>query len=767
MESKQGKIERIIFNNAENGYTVALFETEDEQFTITGSFHEPNPGVQYRLTGEFRTHRKYGEQFAVSSYEEVVPDDSEGIRAFLASGAIRGIGPKLAGLIVDRFGDETLEVIENEPERLLKVKGIGPKSLEVIIESYRSTREFTRVSFELRELGIEMAQAVRIYKLYGAESLQVVRDNPYSLVEDIYGISFRRADAIAMKIGFEPDSEFRIQSGIGYVLQEWAVNGSTFMPKSLLVEKTIQLLDVTGDLVEDNLLAMTFQGRIQADVVNEVPVVYLYGYYLAEQRVAFHLRQLQEAFIPAPAAEIDHLIADAEAASYGIRLADEQRKAIRTALQNNICIITGGPGTGKTTIINTLVRILGRLDQTVALAAPTGRAAKRITETSGVPAQTIHRLLEYVFSEDEQEMEFGRNEENPLEENVVIIDEASMVDLMLMDGLLTALKPGTRLIIVGDADQLPSVGAGNVLRDMIRSEYIPTVRLREIFRQAEESLIVVNAHRINSGEYPTANARDRDFFIMRKPDEESILQTITELFGGRLERYYDFIHSGYDIQVLTPTKKGLLGTVNLNKVLQEVLNPPGLDPQGRQKREKHAGGRVFREGDKVMQIRNNYGMEWKRFSAGPEESGGPGRRGIPLGVAVTSEFQSGQGVFNGDMGVIERIDNEYDRISVRFDDRVAIYESDELAELELAYAVTVHKSQGSEFPAIIMPMTWFPPMLMTRNLLYTGVTRGKQLVVIVGSEERLRNMVDNNRSDERFTGLEHRLREIDYGIDLL
>lgn len=740
MEEKQGKIEKIIYNNESNGYTVAVFETDSEQFTITGTFHEIKQGVAYKLHGDFKVHKRYGEQFNVVSYEETMPDDSEGIRVFLGSGAIRGIGPKTANAIVDMFGDSTLDIIENEPDRLLNVKGIGQKTLEMIVESYMSKREFTKISFELREMGVEMSQAVSIYKLYGSASVQVVKDNPYSLVEDVYGISFKRADLIASKLGIPADSEYRIQSGISYVLTEFAASGSTYMPKNLLVENTVKLLDVASEQIEDNLVQLTFEGRLQTDTIDDIPVIYLYGYFLAEQSVAWHLRMIKEAGIARIPADIDNLInLVIERGNRTVNLSEEQKSAVKLALENNISIITGGPGTGKTTIINTIVRILEELDMKVALAAPTGRAAKRITETSGVPAMTIHRMLEYVYSEDEHEMEFNRNEENPLEEEVIIVDEASMIDLLLMDGLLKAIKPGTRLIIVGDADQLPSVGAGNILRDMINSEYIPTARLKEIFRQAGESLIVVNAHMINKGEYPYFNEKDKDFFMMHRQSEDDILATIKELFAGRLENYYEFIKSGYDIQVLTPTKKGTLGTVNMNNVLQEVLNPPSED-----KREKKNGGRILREGDKVMQIRNNYMMEWKQ----------------------DGDFKTGRGIFNGDMGIIERIDNDFGRVAVRYDDKLVVYETEELVELELAYAITVHKSQGSEFPAVIMPMSWFPPMLMTRNLLYTAVTRGKQLVVIVGFEDRVKGMVDNNRIDGRYTGLADRLRQIDFGNTL-
>ncbi len=734
---KFGKLEHIIFHNDENGYTVAIFETEEEQFTVTGSFHHPNPALQYRIIGNFKVHKKYGEQFNVESYEEMMPEGTDGIRDFLAAGTIKGIGPKMAETIVEKFGQSTMEVMENSPEKLLEIKGIGVKRLAVIVKSFGETIEFTRVSFALQEMGISTGQSVRIYKAYGNDAVTVIKENPYCLVEDIYGMTFRRADEIAMKLGFEPDCQFRLESGVAYVLSQFAMSGSTFMPKSELVDATVHLLDVRIEQVEDCLIQMVFQGSIQTDTVEDRQVIYLYGYYLAEQSVAWHLSQLMEAHVEALPVDLENAISESERRSRnGIHLSNEQRDAVRKALLSNVCIITGGPGTGKTTIINTIVRILMDLDVKTALTAPTGRAAKRMSETSGVTATTIHRLLEYTFLEGSTEMHFGRNEENPLEYKAIVVDEASMVDLMLMDGLLKAIRPGTRLIIVGDVDQLPSVGAGTVLRDMIQSEYIPTVRLTEIFRQAGESLIVVNAHRIQQGEYPSYNEHNKDFFLMNRDSDQSILSTMEELFRGRLQNYYDFIHDGFDIQVITPTKKGLLGTVNLNQVLQEVLNPP--EPG---KREKKYMSKVFRTGDKVMQIRNDYQTEWKSTDGDTE----------------------GRGVFNGDMGRITGISEETGRISVAFDDKQVIYEEDNLQDLELAYAITVHKSQGSEFPVVVMPMTWFPPMLMTRNLLYTAVTRGKSLVVLVGKSDRLNAMVDNNRTEARYTGLQQRLRQMDQG----
>lgn len=666
-----------------------------------------------------------------------MPDDAEGIRIFLASGAIRGIGPNMAGRIVDKFGKESLDIIDEDPDALLCINGLGPKTVDKIVKSYRESREFTKISLGLGEYGVMPSQAVRIYKLYGDKSLEVVRQNPYTLVEDIYGISFSKADEIAGKIGIEQESEFRVQSGIKYALSVFAGNGSTHVPKDVLIESSIRLLDVSGELIEENLVALAFSGQIETDSLDGVPVVYQHFFYRAEQSVTFHIKRIMNGFMPPTAANVDNLINAAEAGER-IRLSGDQRKAIRAALTNKITIITGGPGTGKTTIINLIVKIFKQMGISVALAAPTGRAAKRITETAGVEAMTIHRLLEYVYSEDDNQMEFGRNEDNPLEEDAFIVDEASMIDLMLMDGFLQSLDNDSRLIIVGDADQLPSVGAGNILHDMINSEYVPTIRLEEIFRQAGESHIVVNAHSINNGEYPEFNGKDSDFFFMHRSGEADIRDTIEELVTGRLASYYDFVKDSSDVQVLTPTRKGGLGTASLNELLQSVINPamPARN-------ERKFGSKTLREGDKVMQIRNNYRMEWRQL----------GR-------------QSGRGIFNGDMGVIDTIDTDNAKVIVDFDGKFVTYDNEELDELELAYAVTVHKSQGCEFPAVIIPISGFPPMLATRNLLYTAITRGKKLVILVGSEERMQRMIDNNRIDERYTGLEDRLREIDLGRGL-
>ena len=733
---KDGRISKIIFNNEDNGYTVAVLDTDEGAIRIAGSIADPREGASYRLEGRFGIHPKYGEQFNFASYEELLPEGEDAIYEFLAAGNIKGIGPKTARTIVDTFGEDALKVIEETPEKLIRISGIGPKSLAKISESYAESREFASVSIELRELGIEMADAVRIYKCYGVDSVYIVKDNPYILVEDIRGITFPRADKIAMKLGIEPDSMFRIESGVRYALRQWAVSGSTLMPEEMLVERVSELLDVPRENVRDAVSGLVFNGELEEDSIDEVPVIYLYGYYQAEERTAYNLRRIIDSDTAPIPAIIDNLISDAESSmevgGVSISLSADQLKAVQAALTSNVSIITGGPGTGKTTILRMLVSIFARLGMSVALAAPTGRAAKRMEEATGHQAMTIHRLLEYVYSEDEETLNFGRNEDNPLAQDVIIVDEASMIDILLMDGLLQAVKSGTRVVFTGDADQLPSVGAGNVLRDMIASDCIRTTRLKDIFRQSADSHIVTNSHMINDGEYPDPGGKDSDFFIIQRNNETEILDTIKEMTGGRLSRSFDFINSADDIQVLTPTKRGMLDAPSLNTVLQEIINPGDEDTP-----ELKIGGKTFRPGDKVMQLRNNYNAEWRS----------------------DYDWTEGKGIFNGDMGTVESVDVFDKTMVVRSDDRLITYAGDMFEEVDLAYAVTVHKSQGTEFPAVIIPAWRFPPMLMARNLLYTAVTRGKQLVLIIGDPRCVKYMIDNNRADERYTGLKYRLQK--------
>lgn len=733
LEEKQGTIAEIIFHNSENGYTVAIFETETDAFTAVGNLPAVTAGRSYILQGEFTTHPVYGEQFSIKSFEEVMPSTEDGIREFLASEAMKGIGRKTAAAIVSVFGTDTLRVIEEEPHRLTDVPGIGKKTAERISLAFGKHREFASIVLYLQQFGINAEYAMKLYRVYGSGTIEVVKENPYRLVEDIFGVGFKKADKIADRMGVARDDEFRIKSGVKFTLSYFAGEGNTFLPQDMLCEKAGQLLDLPIELIEEQLIDMAFEGDIYIEKLDGRNAVFLAAYYLAEQNVCKCLSAINDAQLKPVAGGIDSLISRTENAT-GIYLSENQKHAVKTSLQMGVSIITGGPGTGKTTIINTIINILEESGLKTAIAAPTGRAAKRITETSGHYASTIHRLLEYYFSESENMMRFGKTKEDPLDYDAVIVDEASMIDLILMNGLVSAIRPGTRLVIVGDADQLPSVGAGNVLRDMISSEYIYSTKLTEIFRQAKESMIVVNAHRINHGEYPDCNAKGKDFFLLRRSAEKEMLETIKTLCLKRLPDYYSDISPTADIQVLTPVRKGLLGSINLNRELQDVLNPPCAELE-----EKQFGDRIFREGDKVMQIKNNYQMTWKNLE----------------------DFTEGEGVFNGDVGVIHRVDREFNEVTVVYDEvRYVTYNFNQLDELELAYAITVHKSQGSEFPIVIMPVSWFPPVLATRNLLYTGVTRGKRAVVLVGSENKLDAMVDNDRINERFSGLGVRLSRI-------
>ncbi|MDD7717971.1 MAG: ATP-dependent RecD-like DNA helicase [Eubacteriaceae bacterium] len=733
MEEKSGTITEIIFHNEENGYTIGVMETDDEMFTVVGCLPSCVKGSSYRLRGTFKVHPTYGEQFAFTEFEEVLPTGIAGIEGFLASGIIKGIGPKTAAAIVERFGEYTFEIMEEEPEKLALINGIGPKKAALIAENFAAHREFAQVSMYFQEFGISADYSLKLYKVYGIDAMNLVKENPYRLTQEVYGIGFKKADAIAYKMGFDAESPFRIKSGIKYGLTYYASEGSTYVPQQELCEKVGNLLELSSELVYENLVEMAFEGEVNVDTVDGRPVVYLYAYYYAEKRICKNLVNIENSVMKSLTVDVDSMIKMTERET-GIELSNTQRDAVRSAVTRSISVITGGPGTGKTTIINAIINILESSGMKVAISAPTGRAAKRITETSGHPAYTVHRLLEYYYSESDDSMKFGRTEENPLDYDAVIVDEASMLDLLLTQGLTDAIKPGTRLILVGDVDQLPSVGAGNVLRDIIESEYVHTVMLKEIFRQAEESMIVVNAHRINKGERPFINSRDKDFFFMERAKENQIVDLIVELVTGRLAAYYEGTDSVKDIQVLTPVKKGILGSIALNQALQEALNPPSDE-----KAEKKFGERIFRVGDKVMQIKNNYRIGWRK------------RR----------DFSEGEGIFNGDVGFIESIDKEFNTMTVVFDeDRIVTYEFGMLDELELAYAVTVHKSQGSEFPIVVMPISWFPPVLATRNLLYTAVTRGKNVVVLVGSENRMTAMIENNRISLRYSGLKYRLQKI-------
>lgn len=732
MENLKGTITEIVYYNNENGYFVGILENKELQTTVVGYLPAVEKGGTYSLFGMWKEHHNYGEQFAFTEYASAKPETREAIIAYLGSGAIKGIGPKLATNIVEKFGEDTFNILDNEIERLTEMPGIGPKKLESIKTSYEERRAFLSISMYFQDHGIKAAYAMRLYKRYGENTIEIINDNPYRLISEIPGLGFQKVDAIADKLGIDRESDKRISQGILYFMRKFTAEGNTFVPEKYLKEKAAQWLEVPIELIEDNLTGLIISGMLSIEIIEERKGVFLTQYNEAEKRVCKNIFDLIEVSIEETGGNIEAVIKQVESET-GIFLVREQKEAVKTALTENICVITGGPGTGKTTIINTIIRAFKNAGKSVAIAAPTGRAAKRITQTSGEEAFTIHRLLEYYYSELRDEMVFGKNREDKLDYDIVIIDEASMVDLMLMDALLDALEKGTRLIIVGDVDQLPPVGAGSVLKDILESEIVPTVRLKEIFRQAGESLIIVNAHRINKGEYPYYNEKGKDFFLIRKENEKDIVGTVMDLCGSRLPGYKKDCVAIRDIQVLTPGKKGIAGSINLNKELQRLFNPPE-----NQTLEKSFGDRVFREGDKVMQIKNNYRMEWRNINT----------------------FEEGEGIFNGDVGYIKKIDMENNSMGIIFDEQKYVnYEFSDLEQLDLAYAVTVHKSQGSEFPIIVMPIGNIPPMLGTRNLLYTGVTRGKDIVVLVGGEGKVKSMIDNNYVNKKYSGLAYRLRE--------
>ena len=731
MEQKRVKVAEVIYQNKTNGYTVIVAENENEQFKAVGYFPEPVLGREFLLSGSFTVKPQYGEQFDISEYEEIMPTSAEGIEGFLASGLLKGIGKKTAQAIVRKFGTATFDIIENEPGRLTEVDGIGEKKAADLVAAFAEHKEFAEITLYLRQFGISPDYSLKLYKVYGADTIKVVNENPYSIAADVFGINFRKADSIAEKLGVPRDDAERIKCGVLYIMKYYLNDGHTFLPRGLLCEKAAELMELSSEQVGDEVVNMVFEGDLHLENLEGRQAVFLMPYYKAEQNVCKKLILFNQSALKPVNADLDELIGMTEKQS-GVGLSEKQKFAVKSCLTNGVSVITGGPGTGKTTIINSIINILHDAGLSAAIAAPTGRAAKRITETSGHPASTIHRLLEYYYSENEDIMRFGKNEEDPLDFDAVIIDEASMIDILLMNGLVNAIKPGSRLILVGDADQLPSIGAGNVLRDIIAGEMIYSVKLTEIFRQARESLIVVNAHKINKGEYPYCNEKDKDFFLIRINSEKEMLSTIKDLCVNRLPQFFPDCVPMRDIQVLTPVRKGQLGCVSLNAELRNVLNPPSPMLE-----EKKFTERLFRENDKVMQIKNNYQLKWKKLD----------------------DFSEGQGVFNGDIGFIKKIDKEFNEVTVIFDEnKYVTYDFAQLDEIEPAYAITVHKSQGSEFPIVVMPVTWFPPVLATRNLFYTAVTRGKSAVVLVGSENRMNAMVDNNIITERYSGLDVRLR---------
>ncbi|MEA4845816.1 MAG: ATP-dependent RecD-like DNA helicase [Clostridiaceae bacterium] len=732
MDEVQGTICEIVFRNEQNGYTVLDLERDKELFTLIGYFSFLNIGETIRAYGSWVQHPSYGNQFKVETYTTVTPATVNGIEKYLASGLIPGIGPHIAGKMVERFGLDTLDIIQYNPDRLIEVDGIGQKKAAKISEAFQEQKELRDIMIFLEQYGIGAAYAVRIYKTYGANTINEIKENPYKLADDIFGIGFKMADRIAMSMGVSKFSEFRTASGTRYVLNQYHGIGHTFVPQEELVRSAAALLEVDEANVEDTIVRLFIDKKLVVENIGDIRGVYSVPFFKAESGTARRLMQLLYYKIPPMDMDMDSEISAVEK-SEGIELADKQKAAVREALTQGILVITGGPGTGKTTTIKTIISIFEKHGLEVLLAAPTGRAAKRMQEATGRDAKTIHRLLEFGYGDSDEEMFFQKNEESPLECDVIIIDEVSMIDILLANNLLKAIAEGTRVILVGDMDQLPSVGPGNVLRDIIESGVIPVVRLDEIFRQAESSMIVVNAHRINRGEPPVISSKNGDFFLIKQDSQEDIVSTIIELCTSRLPKYTG-LDSYEGIQVLSPMKKGLCGVLNLNQVLQEVLNPP----EGNKAEKRHRDA-VFRAGDKVMQIKNNYRIKWQNISD-PEKEG--------------------EGVFNGDLGIILNIDNEELYMEVVFDkERKVRYDFAMLDELEHAYALTVHKSQGSEFPVLVMPLTFGPPMLMTRNLIYTALTRAKSMVVLVGKERFLHQMINNNHIVARYSGLRRRLGE--------
>lgn len=734
MEILDGLVEAVIFKSEDTGYVVAKITANKEVNTIVGTMPLIKEGQQIEVKGEWIKHKQFGRQFNVEEYKEVLPTSTKEIEKYLSTGIIHGIGPVTAKKIVKAFGEETLNILDNNIEMLKEVEGIGKKKYNIIYQSYLETRELKDIIMFFQKHGVTINKCLKIYKKFGGDAQNIVSENPYILSDEISGIGFLTSDRIAKSLGIEPISDFRIQSGIKYVLNSFSGLGNTYMPKDKLINEAQRVLSVDKELIEVNIYNSVLEGKIKIEKINEIEAVYSLPYYFCELGVTNKIITLSIENFQTINSDITFEISSFERKN-NIVFADSQKEAILGAFENGIEIITGGPGTGKTTIIKCIIEIYENNGMKVLLAAPTGRAAKRMTESTGREAKTIHRLLEMGVSDNENSF-FGRGEGEPLEGDVIIVDEASMIDIMLMNSLLKAIKLGTRLIIVGDADQLPSVGPGNVLRDLIDSEFIKVVRLKDIFRQGKESMIITNAHRINNGELPYLNKKGGDFFFDNRESNEEILETILDLVNRRLPLFNSKWNKIRDFQVLSPTRKGILGVDNLNNELQSILNPPSKD-----KKERKFKDSVFREGDKVMQTKNNYSLKWNRINGYGDNEG--------------------VGIFNGDMGFIESISEENRTVTVVFDDeRRIVYDNLYVEELELAYAITIHKSQGSEFKVIITPAFMGSAFLMNRNILYTGITRAKELVVVVGNQRALKYMVDNTNSMERYSSLKERILDI-------
>ncbi len=727
----QGTVEHIIYCNEDNGYTVMDVGLEDDVITACGILPFIGEGDAMILWGYWTHNPKYGRQFKVEQYERDMPADAAAILRYLSARTVKGIGPKLAERIVSTFGDETLDVMENHPEWLADIPGISRKKAMEIAEDFRAKAGIRSAMLFFRDY-FGAAMTVRIYKQFGSSAVDIAKNNPYRLCDEVEGIGFERADQLAMSLGIDPGGTARLESGVRYLLTSNAAqNGHTCLPREKLVEAASRLLRADASMIEAAVTTQLASGRLVSRRYAGDEYIFDESNDHYEQYIAEKLALLDKLCPAVDAGDVDRFIAREEC-EQGMQYAAEQKMAIRNALSYGVMLLTGGPGTGKTTVVRALLHMFRSMDLSVALAAPTGRAAKRLSESTSTEARTIHRLLEMEFEEGSGHGHFRRNEQDLLEESVIIVDEASMVDTALMCSLCKAVKPGARVILIGDADQLPSVGAGRVLNDLIDSGRFATVRLREIFRQARESLIVTNAHAINEGEYPNLSVKNNDFFFLYRRTDREIAACVVELCKTRLPRTYGKATEG-GIQVITPSRKGEAGTENLNRLLQASLNPPE-----RGKKELKFRETVFRVGDRVMQTKNNYNIEWESVSRGDDTIG--------------------TGIFNGDIGTVTAIDLSEREMVIRFDDREATYTGEMLDELEHAWAVTVHKSQGSEYPFVIIPMYGAPPLLLTRNLLYTAVTRAERMVILVGREDIVHTMVASNRQSMRYTGLAMRFQ---------
>lgn len=728
MEELKGYVDHIIFRNPDNGYTVFVMVC-DEELTCVGTFSMLSEGENIMVKGEYTEHPMYGKQFTVQTLEECEPEDEASMERYLGSGAIKGIGAALAARIVRRFKKDTFRIIEEEPERLVEVKGISERKAMEISDQVAEKRDLRQAMIFLQQYGISLNLAVKIYGIYQQDIYRIIKENPYQLADDVQGVGFKIADEIAAKAGIRTDSDFRIRSGILYTLLQATAEGHTYLPQKELTKRTVELLGVEPEHIEEHYMNLSIDKKI----IIKGDHIYGAAYYYMEASVASMLQELDIKY-DVPEIEMELRISQIEKHS-GMEPDEMQILAVKEAVKNGLLVITGGPGTGKTTTINTIIRYFESEGMDIALAAPTGRAAKRMSDTTGYEARTIHRMLELNGGMDGN-AGFSRNADHPLETDVIIIDEMSMVDINLMYALLKAVTAGTRLILVGDVNQLPSVGPGSVLKDIIDSEAFPVVKLTKIFRQATQSDIIINAHKINDGEEVVLDNKSMDFFFLKRYEADKIINVTIQLIAQKLPKFVDA--SPFDIQVLTPMRKGLLGVERLNGILQQYLNPKSED-----KKEREHGSHIFREGDKVMQTKNNYQLEWEIRSK--------------YGFAI----DKGLGVFNGDMGIIKEINEYAETMTVEFDEgRMVDYSLKNLDELELAYAITIHKSQGSEYSAVVIPLLNGPQMLMNRNLLYTAVTRAKKCVTLVGDENTFVSMIQNTRQQKRYTGLGEEIRKL-------